>query len=141
MYAMCDNLADRLRFLQGAASNRAWAKTLGVSEGAVRNYQAGRVPPADFVRVVCERTGADPWWLLTGEGDWRRDAPRSVLVQLAAVDPEEAAASAALHRVWQHGTDAQRAAVQAVLAVVDPGEKKERPDERDANEGVAGGAA
>jgi hypothetical protein len=138
MFADGDNIAVRLAFLRGTASNRAWAKTLGVSEAAVRNYLAGRIPPADFIQVVCERTGVSADWLVLG----RQPDERTVAVlRLSDVDPQLAALETGLRRVWRHGTAAQRTALTAMVQAMDPGEKKERPAGDDADEGMAGGVA
>jgi hypothetical protein len=44
------------------------AKALGIPDQAWSNYESGVVLPALMVLALIELTGADPHWLLTGEG-------------------------------------------------------------------------
>lgn len=51
----------------GDLSVRKFAETLGCPPTTVQQYLKGRIPPADFIVLVCERFKVDSWWLLTGE--------------------------------------------------------------------------
>lgn len=58
---------NRLRKVMGDLSVRKFAEALGCPPTTVQQYLKGRIPPADFIVLVCERFKVDSWWLLTGE--------------------------------------------------------------------------
>ena len=52
-------------------SGRKFAVALGMSPTTVNQYLNGRMPPADFIALVCGRFGVNATWLLTGEGEMK----------------------------------------------------------------------
>ncbi|MCG3126082.1 MAG: hypothetical protein CHACPFDD_00911 [Phycisphaerae bacterium] len=64
------NLAGRIRELRrrqfGARGRGVFAERVGVSREEYAAYEAGRIPPADVLVRMCEVTGEDLQWLLTG---------------------------------------------------------------------------
>jgi transcriptional regulator with XRE-family HTH domain len=58
----------RLRLAFNEAKNAEIARKLGVSESAVSNYVAGRVPDADTLAKIKTITNCNLHWLLLGEG-------------------------------------------------------------------------
>lgn len=63
------NFGERLRLAFDGAKNVQIARKLGLSEAAIRNYIEGRVPPAETLLLISERTYCSIDWLLTGKGD------------------------------------------------------------------------
>jgi hypothetical protein len=61
--------------LYGAGGATALATALEVPEATWLNYERGVTMPADVMLAFIELTGADPHWLLTGEGE-RTATPR-----------------------------------------------------------------
>lgn len=125
------DIVARLRALAGSATLRDLQVRWGAPFVTIGRYLRGRVPPAEFLAEVCNRTGTSADWLLLGR---EPDARTAEVVRLADVDPEQAAAEAALRRVWRYGTSEQRGAVSVLLRTMDPGEKKERAAGDDADE-------
>jgi len=136
--AIGDDILARLRQLAGRATLRDLEVRWGAPFTTIGKYLRGRVPPAEFLAEVCRRTGTSADWLLLGR---EPDARTAEVVRLADVDPEQAAAEAALRRLWRYGTGEQRAAVSVLLRTMDPGEKKERHGDEGADPGIAGGVA
>ena len=64
-----DEFGQRLRKAFSNAKNAEIARQLDVSEPAVKNYIAGRVPDADKLRLISNLTKCSLHWLLTGEGN------------------------------------------------------------------------
>lgn len=64
-------------------SVRKFADRLGVPQTTVQQYLKGRMPPADFIVLVCERFAIDPWWLLTGNSKVPERSITSRVVALA----------------------------------------------------------
>ncbi len=64
------NLAERIRDLRrrhfGARGKAALAEKLGVPLDELDRYERGTIPPADKLVRLCEITGEDLQWLLTG---------------------------------------------------------------------------
>lgn len=58
----------RLREAFGGAKNVEIARRLGVTEAAVRNYLEGRVPPAETLLLIADRTSCSLDWLLINKG-------------------------------------------------------------------------
>jgi hypothetical protein len=69
-------LARRVReircALYGETGGPLLAEALGVPARTWRNYESGVIIPAPAILRFLEITGADPVWLLTGEGDASR---------------------------------------------------------------------
>lgn len=59
---------SRLREAFNNAKNVDIASKLGVTEAAVRNYIDGRIPSAEMLVAISERTNCSIHWLVTGEG-------------------------------------------------------------------------
>jgi len=66
---------ERLRDAFNGAKNVEIAKQLGVSEAAVRNYLDGRIPSAELLVLISNRTKCSIHWLITGRGSkWVNDS-------------------------------------------------------------------
>lgn len=62
-------VAERLWALKGAAGVRAFAERVGVAPSLVSSYlNGGRLPTAERLQRIAERTGVSLDWLLLGEG-------------------------------------------------------------------------
>jgi len=63
-------LIGRVRLLRkqyaGSRGKSKFARALGISAFNYRYYENDRVPPVEIMRKICEVTGADLDWLLTG---------------------------------------------------------------------------
>lgn len=70
MTETASKLAGRIRELRrrqfGARGRSAFADRIGVSREEYAAYEAGRIPPGDVLVRMCEVTGEDLQWLLTG---------------------------------------------------------------------------
>ncbi len=66
-----NSIEDRLKIVMDGMSGRKFAIALGMSPTTVNQYLNGRMPPADFIALVCGRFSVDATWLLTGEGDMK----------------------------------------------------------------------
>jgi hypothetical protein len=76
-------LAGRLREIRveefGDDGIPALARALGIPDRTWVNYERGVVLPAHILLGLIEETGADPHWLLTGEGGrFNRRTPASL---------------------------------------------------------------
>lgn len=60
---------ERLTEICGTKQPIELAQILDVSYQAARNYLNGRLPEANVLLKIAERTGYSVHWLLTGEGD------------------------------------------------------------------------
>lgn len=73
------HLARRLRVIRkevyGDDGIPILAEALGIPEQTWENYESGVALPAPTVLALIEITGANPHWLLTGNGD--RYTPKS----------------------------------------------------------------
>jgi transcriptional regulator with XRE-family HTH domain len=65
-----DGFAERLRQVAAAyGSTSSLARTLGRSEGALRKWLRGKSEPnVSDLRAICELTGTNVEWLVTGRG-------------------------------------------------------------------------
>jgi transcriptional regulator with XRE-family HTH domain len=63
---------SRLKIAFKNASNVEIAKILGMTETAVRNYLKKRVPKAEVLILISDKTNCSIHWLLTGEGPQSR---------------------------------------------------------------------
>jgi transcriptional regulator with XRE-family HTH domain len=64
-------MIERIRLLReqhaGSRGKSEFARSLGISPSTYSYYENNRVPPADILLKICEVTGADLEWLLTGQ--------------------------------------------------------------------------
>jgi transcriptional regulator with XRE-family HTH domain len=58
----------------GARGKSKFARALGISASTYSYYENNRVAPTKILLRICELTGADLWWLLTGQGSERKFA-------------------------------------------------------------------
>lgn len=49
--------------------NNQIATELGVANSAITNYMAGRIPAADILELISQKTKCSIHWLVTGEGE------------------------------------------------------------------------
>jgi phage repressor protein C with HTH and peptisase S24 domain len=64
-----NDIALRLVALRGNKSRRALADELGITEGTLRNYEAGKtLPDYALLELVCKNLRIAPNWLLLGLG-------------------------------------------------------------------------
>ncbi len=62
------------------------ARKLGLPARTWYNYETGVTVPAEVLLSFIDQTGANPFWLLSGEGDrYRREADVSVLSDLSPI--------------------------------------------------------
>lgn len=62
------SFGDRFKIAFGNAKYAIIAEKIGVSEAAVKNYVAGRVPDAEKLVQISKLTNCNLHWLLTGDG-------------------------------------------------------------------------
>ncbi|MBA7630844.1 LexA repressor [subsurface metagenome] len=64
-------IIERIRLLReqhaGSRGRTKFARTLGISASTYNYYENNRVPPIEILLEICQVTGADLNWLLTGE--------------------------------------------------------------------------
>ncbi len=70
-----EDLAKRLRQLQGDSSARSFARRIGLGEGTYRALLSGSSPTLDTLLQIRSGAEVELEWLATGEGQMRRDAP------------------------------------------------------------------
>jgi transcriptional regulator with XRE-family HTH domain len=58
----------RLLILKGDRTLRRFADSLGIGQSTLHNYLKGRDPKAEFLRIICTKTGCDANWLLGLKG-------------------------------------------------------------------------
>lgn len=67
-----NDLAERLISLRTGLSRREFAKSLGITESTLRNYEKGASSPdAQFLAEICKKMRLSPEWLLFGTGSSR----------------------------------------------------------------------
>lgn len=74
-------LGDRIRMARKNAglTQAELAEKIGKAFGSINNYERGhRLPDAQVLKNICEITGANPGWLLTGEEKQTTEARESV---------------------------------------------------------------
>jgi hypothetical protein len=80
MNTISDPLASRIgevrREIFGDDGVAALSRALGIPARTWENYEKGVTIPGWVLLLFVEQTGADPHWLLTGEGQWCRHPPR-----------------------------------------------------------------
>lgn len=88
-------LADRVRELRrrhyGASGRDALARALGVADDDVERWERGTIPPGEALVRICELTGEDLQWLLTGQASrstvvisGARNRHRDLITRIAA---------------------------------------------------------
>lgn len=71
---MAETIGDRIRLVRGASSQKEFASVLGVHEQTLGKYERDKlVPGGDILAVIHEKCGVDINWLLTGQGQMRRE--------------------------------------------------------------------
>ncbi len=80
--------ATRLNNLIPARGISGFAKDIGITEGAVRNYlQHGAMPGLDVAVKVADVTGVNLEWLATGRGPMRKaKAKKAPVIKQPALD-------------------------------------------------------
>jgi len=76
-------ICNRIVEIQGKLSNKELADLIKVSPSTLFYYLNGRIPPADFVNLFCEKLNVDANWLLTGEGPMYREEQKASLTSNA----------------------------------------------------------
>jgi transcriptional regulator with XRE-family HTH domain len=74
------SISDRIRKLRlsrGAQTQAEFAALLGVTRGAVGNWELGKGVKRENLMLIAEKTGAPIDWLLTGKGDFPTNSPAS----------------------------------------------------------------
>ena len=80
-------LIERIKFLRkqyaGGRGKSKFARALGISASTYSYYENDRVPPIELLLKICEITGADLQWLLTGSRTEKKLAfgPNNELLQ------------------------------------------------------------
>jgi len=80
-------MIERVRLLRkqyaGSRGKSKFARALGISASTYSYYENNRVPPTEILLKICEVTGADLEWLLTGRSTEKKFAfgPNSELLQ------------------------------------------------------------
>ncbi len=64
--AAIERIAQLRKNFAGARGKTRFAKTLGVRPSTYNSYEKDRFPPLAVLLKICEVTGADLYWLLTG---------------------------------------------------------------------------
>lgn len=64
---ICRRIAGLRLEMAGPRGKASFAKELGLSPSTYDYYERSRVPPADILVKIAERTGVDLYWLLTGQ--------------------------------------------------------------------------
>jgi transcriptional regulator with XRE-family HTH domain len=119
-------IGDRLKKIMEGSSGREFANSLGKSPSTVDQYLKGRIPPADFIVLVCERHQVEPKWLLTGEGPMRLGNGPEVLISRIDEDLLEAVIEESeelLDSLNRKATPKQR--TQLILSLYDLAKERE----------------
>lgn len=72
---------ERLRLVRGAATQKAFAASLGVHENSVANTERRDSATQDYLLRVAEVHRINLHWLLTGHGTMRLEDPEGSLLQ------------------------------------------------------------
>jgi len=64
---ICHRIAQIRLELTGPRGKASFAKKLGLSPSTYDYYESSRVPPAELLVKIAERSGVDLYWLLTGK--------------------------------------------------------------------------
>lgn len=77
-----NDLAERLISLRTGLSRREFAKSLGITESTLRNYEKGvSSPDAQFLTEICKKMRLSPEWLLFGTNSARSTGTSSPKVE------------------------------------------------------------
>ncbi|WP_146030573.1 helix-turn-helix domain-containing protein [Castellaniella caeni] len=69
-------VGDRIRSVRGMLRQIDFANRLGVERKTIGRYEAGERPPdAEVLLRLSKEFGADPIWILTGQGSNRATSP------------------------------------------------------------------
>ncbi len=131
--ASVPELADRVRELRrrhfGSRGKAAFAERLGVAAPVYETFERGTIPPPDALVRMCEVTGEDLQWLLTGVASRgtmvitgaldRHQALLARVARMIASQPERANAIEAFVELLEMG-DAGRAAPELPRPAGDP---------------------
>lgn len=120
------NLAERLRDLRrrhfGAPGRETLARALGVTAAEVERWERGAIPPADALVRICELTGEDLQWLLTGQASrstvvisGARNRHRDLITRIAAALEADPALAAPLDSFFELLTARSRFAASPAL--------------------------
>lgn len=60
--------AERIKFIKGRLSQKAFGQKIGVSQSAVQLYEKGNIPKGDILARIHQEFQVDLHWLLTGRG-------------------------------------------------------------------------
>jgi transcriptional regulator with XRE-family HTH domain len=69
-------LHERLVAVAGARSFRELGRMTGTNAETVRRYMRGQAPSIDFIAGLCDATGTNVHWLITGQGAQRGEDAR-----------------------------------------------------------------
>ncbi len=72
---------ERLRLVRGAATQKAFAASLGVHENSVANAERRESATQDYLLRIAEVHRINLHWLLTGQGTMRLEDPEGSLLQ------------------------------------------------------------
>lgn len=87
-------LRQRLERCAGHLTFRAIAELTGHHPETVRRYMRGQRPSVPFVVRLCRQLDISPHWLLTGEGEMKRnESPERVIAEMTTPELFEAIAS------------------------------------------------
>ena len=81
--AMIERVKQIRQQYAGSRGKSRFARALGVSVSTYNYYENNRVPPIDILLKMCDVTGADLEWLLTGNAAEKKSAfgPNAALLQ------------------------------------------------------------
>ncbi|MFN0137459.1 MAG: helix-turn-helix domain-containing protein [Phycisphaerae bacterium] len=124
-------LADRLRELRrrhfGAPGRDALARALGVAEDDVERWERGTIPPGEALVRICELTGEDLQWLLTGQASrstvvisGARNRHRDLITRIAAALEAQPGLAAPLDAFFDLLTARSRGTQPALAATQRP---------------------
>ena len=66
------NIAKRIELSRGVATRRDFAKSIGIVENTLRNYEQGlSLPNSDIIAKICDVAEVNIAWLVTGTGPMR----------------------------------------------------------------------
>lgn len=72
---MVMTIAERIALLVDGGNITAFAKKCGIPYSSMTGYLGGAIPSADRAAMIAEACGVDLTWLITGNGEMRREAP------------------------------------------------------------------
>lgn len=73
-------LGERLRFVRGAESQKAFAAALGVHENTVSNAERRNSATQEYLLRIADERNVNLHWLLTGRGTMRLEDPDGSLL-------------------------------------------------------------